>query len=30
VRTMSYSIDPNIHVLLGNRKDGQPLDSSKL
>jgi prepilin-type N-terminal cleavage/methylation domain-containing protein/prepilin-type processing-associated H-X9-DG protein len=30
VRTMPYSIDPNIHVLLGNRKDGQPLDSSKL
>jgi len=29
VRPMSYSLDPNIHVLLGNRKDGQAIDSSK-
>jgi len=29
VRMISYSIDPLIHSWLGNRKDGQAIDSSK-
>ena len=30
VRSMSYSIDLQIHKYLGNRKDHQPIDTSKL
>jgi len=30
VRSMSYSIDPEIHRRLGNRKDGMPIDQSKM
>jgi len=30
VRPIAYSIDPRIHSLLGNRKDGQPIDASGL
>jgi prepilin-type N-terminal cleavage/methylation domain-containing protein/prepilin-type processing-associated H-X9-DG protein len=30
VHTISYSIDPQIHANLANRKDGQPIDVSKL
>ena len=30
VRTISYSIDMEIHSYLGNRKDGKPIDASKL
>jgi prepilin-type N-terminal cleavage/methylation domain-containing protein/prepilin-type processing-associated H-X9-DG protein len=30
VRTISYSIDPTIHANLCNRKDGNPVDASKL
>jgi len=30
VRTISYSIDQEIHRRLGNRKDGQPVDASRL
>ena len=30
VRPMSYSIDPEIHSRLGNRKDRLPVDASKL
>ncbi|MDY0169081.1 MAG: DUF1559 domain-containing protein [Thermoguttaceae bacterium] len=29
VRTISYSIDPEIHRRLGNRSDGQPIDASQ-
>ena len=29
VHSISYSIDPAIHALLGNRHDGQPIDASK-
>ena len=29
VRSISYSIEPEIHRLLGNRRDGQPIDASK-
>ena len=29
VRSMSYSIDPQIHYYLGNREDGNPVDASK-
>jgi prepilin-type N-terminal cleavage/methylation domain-containing protein/prepilin-type processing-associated H-X9-DG protein len=29
VRGISYSIDPEIHRLLGNRRDGQAIDASK-
>jgi prepilin-type processing-associated H-X9-DG protein len=28
VHSISYSIDPLIHSLLGNRKDGQPIDAN--
>ncbi len=30
VRTISYAIDLAIHERLGNRKDGEPIDASKL
>ena len=30
VRSVSYTIDPEIHRRLGNRKDGLPIDASKL
>jgi hypothetical protein len=30
VRLISFDIDPRTHELLCNRKDGQPLDSSKI
>ena len=30
VRMINYSIAPDIHRLLGNRKDGKPIDASKL
>ena len=30
VRTISYSIDPETHRRLGNRRDGQIIDASKL
>jgi len=30
VRTISYSIDTEIHGYLGNRRDGEPIDASKL
>jgi prepilin-type N-terminal cleavage/methylation domain-containing protein/prepilin-type processing-associated H-X9-DG protein len=30
VHTISYGIDPLIHANLSNRKDGQPIDASKL
>ena len=29
VRSVSYTIDPEIHRRLGNRSDGQPVDSSR-
>ena len=29
VRSMSFSINSQIHRFLGNRKDGQPVDASK-
>lgn len=29
VRSISYSIDPYVHELLGNRHDGMPIDGSK-
>jgi prepilin-type processing-associated H-X9-DG protein len=29
VHGISFSIDPNVHHLLGNRADGQPIDDSK-
>ena len=29
VRMVNFSIDPAIHILLGNRKDGQPIDGKK-
>ena len=29
VRSISYSIDPQIHLYLGNRQDLQPIDASK-
>lgn len=29
VRTISYSIDPQVHSYLGNRKDGMAIDASK-
>ena len=29
VHSISYSIDPAIHALLGNRHDGQPIDASE-
>jgi prepilin-type N-terminal cleavage/methylation domain-containing protein/prepilin-type processing-associated H-X9-DG protein len=29
VHSISFAIDPNVHHLLGNRADGQPIDDSK-
>ena len=28
-RVVSYSIDPTVHLYLGNRHDGQPIDAKK-
>lgn len=30
VRAIGYTVDPVLHSLLGNRKDGEPIDGSKL
>jgi len=30
VRTLSYDIDPYLHILLSNRHDGTPVDKSQL